>query len=264
MSHKAAIPNEQVIPRFETDVFNENPDAQFMFGKIAVGSTVVPGFEDVYDNYLRLRARVYAHQTGMISVERVRDDGTETDEDDVRSVHMAVVENMGSHARVVGSMRIIEKSLTNPEELPIHDFFGKVLDRSGLVEVVENSNVQATEISRYICRHEDRKVQRTIKWPLFKLAVGHIMATADKAPTYAVVEEFLERDLRINGVSLDRIAEPKFVPEYNDANLAVKIDVPDLAVKLGIDGNADPNPYTPSRADAQFIPRVVPGLRAAV
>ncbi len=249
-----AVTNDLVIPSFETDLFAYHQDAQFAFGKIAVGNVVVPGLEDVYDNYLRLRGAVYSWQTNMISSDLVREDGSETDDDDARSVHIGIIENLRDTQRVVGSIRIIEKTPQFNAPLPIEDFFGDVFEDPEMMHGVDVSKSSPVEISRYICRHENTRVQNSLKWPLFKTVVSHIMDTGAN-PTFAVVEEFLEKDLQRNGVVINRIADPKFVPEYNDANLAVTIDVPDLAQKLGITPNANNDPYAPTISDIQFIDR---------
>jgi len=89
------VTNEMVMPRIETDIFVGHEAARFAVGILAVENEVVANRHEEYLGYLRLRANVYADQTNIIPKEQVLADGTERDKDDIRSVHFAVIENLG-------------------------------------------------------------------------------------------------------------------------------------------------------------------------
>jgi N-acyl-L-homoserine lactone synthetase len=212
-----SITNGEVIPVFETDMFDGQEGSRFAIGIIAVGDEVTPGCEDAFDAYLRLRAKVYADQTRMISKDQVREDGTEMDADDSRSVHFGVFEQHELGARAVGSIRLIIKDEKDDRPLPIEDFFG--------IEAPMGSD----EASRLIARHEQAVVQGGIKWALFTGALAYVRAH-NLGPTYATVEEGVERDFARCRMKTERVADPKYVEEYQADNLGVVIDTEDFAV----------------------------------
>lgn len=227
-----AVLNEAVIPVIEApELFAEHPEARFATGIIAVGNAVIPGSEEIFRGYGTLRAEVYAKQTRMIGAEHVRPDGTEADEDDARSVHFAVVEQTGQSGdvdrkqRVVGALRLIIKDEFHPEPLPVESFFPEAFaDRPAATP--------STEASRYICRHEDPEVQKRLSRPLFTGAVSYIAAHG-LAETYGVVEPPVEARLA-RDMTLERVADPKYVKEYDDYNLAFRVDIRQLAHDLGL------------------------------
>lgn len=218
----STIPQELIIPRVETDIFMGHEDARFAVGILAVNSEALAGREREFHGYLRLRANVYALQKHMIPDDHVREDGTEIDIDDGRSVHYGVVENIGGNAgRIVASMRLIIKSENNPAPLPIETFFPEVFDG-------KPSPYGSTEASRYICRHPDPVVENSLTWPVFSGALSYIIQHGI-TPTYGVIEPFLEKRFKRRQVPFKRIAEPRFVDEYAAENLGVEIDTEKLA-----------------------------------
>ncbi len=221
------ITNEMVIPTIESNIFDGHEDARFAAGIIAVGGAIVEGRDQEYLGYLRLRANVYADQTNMISKDQVLEDGTERDGDDKRSVHFAVIENIVGNHRVVAAMRLIIKSHEDSRPLPIEEYFPEAFDDKRAPE-------RSIEVSRYICRHERQSVQSELKWPLYTQGLSYAM-TNNLGPTFAVVEAPLENQLRGIGIALNRIAEPKFVAEYNADNLAIEIDTKKVARMMGLD-----------------------------
>lgn len=222
MSHSdRSLRNGAVIPRIESRLFADHPSARLAVGILAVGDQVTPGCAAEYTAYLRLRARVYADQTHMLDEDAVLPDGTERDDDDGRSIHFGAIENQGSTQRVVASLRLIVKRGEQDRPLPIEDFFPEVF-------ATTPAPPSSIEVSRYICRHEDPAVQAELKWPLYSAGLSRLMADG-LGPTYGVVEEFLERDLRINRVPFKPLAPPRFVAEYNAENLGIIIDTGALA-----------------------------------
>lgn len=229
------ISNEMVIPHIESMWFQGHEDSTFAIGMIAVGDQILPGRESEFDGYLKLRANVYAYQTQMIPTDLVRHDGTEIDEDDARSTHWALLEHQGQDsARVVGSIRTIEKRGANATPLPIEDFFPEVYKDNPLP-------AGSVEVSRYIARHEDLRTQALLSEPLFAKVVSHVTAYG-LGPTFGVVEPKVERHLggRLQ-VPLSRVADPKYVPEYAADNLGIFVDIPKMASHMGLDTNSSIN-----------------------
>ena len=217
-----SISNAEVIPHIVTDIFNENPDARFATGLVAYGETPRDGMGDIVHAYLKLREKVYIDQTRMLTDEARLETGGEIDDDDGRSVHFCVIENLGSTQRVVASMRVIHGG--DYGKLPIEEFFPQIAEST-------NGTSKSIEISRYICRHEDPKVQNKLKWSLYPAVLSYIMKN-NLGPTYAVVEEPLETALIEAGVPLKRIADPVYVDEYKAENLGISIDTRALAAMI--------------------------------
>ncbi len=222
--NNGSISTTEVIPAVETSVFAGYEASRLAVGILAVGNDVMPGRDEEFKAYLRLRANVYAEQTGMLGPEHVREDGTETDGDDSRSVHFGVIENGVRGQRLIGSMRLIIKSTKEDRPLPIEDYFPDTFSEGA-------APIGSTEVSRFICRHESSAVQALAKWQLYSKTLAYGI-THQLGPVYAVVEPGLERRLTADGVPNVRLAEPKLVPEYNADNLAIVIDTHGLGQVL--------------------------------
>lgn len=245
------ITHDLVIPNIHTRLFAGHETARFAVGMIANGDSIMQERGQEYLGYLRLRANVYADQMQFIPKEEVAEDGTETDRDDSRSVHFAIIENAGKNKRVVAAMRLITKSKEDARPLPIEEFFHDEAFAD------EEAPIGSTEVSRYICRHENPKVMRQLKWPLYTAGLTYVTAK-NLGPTFAVVEKFLEIGLNKTGIPISRIAEPKFVPEYNSHNMGIKIDTHLLGQLMGITTSTSPSRLTTHEAftylDDNFMP----------
>ena len=224
-----ALPNESVIPIIESRVFDEHPDARFAVGKLAIGNQALPGLEQEHAAYYDLRRKVYVEQTGQLDESALNEDGTDRDADDSRSVAFGIIENLGSRQRLVGSMRLIHKGFkdatgkSDDRPLPVEEFCPGIFEDNP-------APINSLEVSRYIVRHEKASMQRTLKWPLFSAALAHITGN-NLGPTYAVIEEWLEKDFK-SYLPMERIGEPRFVPEYLDVNLPIKIHTDQLAANI--------------------------------
>jgi hypothetical protein len=243
------ISNESVIPTIETDWFKGHEDTTFAIGMIAIGDQILAGRGTEFDGYLKLRANVYAYQTRMIPTDYVKGDGTETDEDDARSTHWALLERSAEGeglANVVGSIRTIEKRPTDGRPLPIEDFFPEVFESNPLA-------LGSIEVSRYIARHPNELIQNKLSEPLFKKVISHITAHG-LGPTFGVVELKVEDHLtnRLH-VPLARIAEPKYVPEYAADNLGIAVDIPTMAIGLGINNDRAINSIRATEHDVEYF-----------
>lgn len=229
MSHlDPSITNEIVIPRVESSFFVDRPEARFAIGVLAVGNSVVPGRQQEYDAYFRLRRAVYVEQTGQLSHENVQQDGTDRDEDDARSIAFGIVENYGSGRRLVGTARLIQKNLGTPEgvqpkPLPVEQDWPETFANNPAVP-------RAAEVSRLISRHEKASMQEFNKRKLYAVLLAY--AQANKlGPAYAIVEDWFERDLN-RSVPTTRIGVPKYIEHYRDTNLPIEIDMPLLAERI--------------------------------
>jgi len=220
------LPNAAVIPEITSNVFAIHQNSRLAVGLVAVGDKAIPGREEELLGYLRLRAKVYAEQNNIISKDLILEDGTERDKDDYRSAHFCVIENAVNNPRVIGAMRLIVKSKENPELLPIEEFFPEVFRANPAQQ-------QSTEVSRYICRHENQKVQNGLKWLLYAAGLSHAINNK-LGPTYALIEQPLERGLKASGVPVSRIGEPKYIEEYNSENFPISIDTEALARRMNL------------------------------
>ena len=212
------------IPVFRGDLFDGQGETRFAIGVVATGETPTRGRELEYAAYLTLRANVYAHEMHYMAVDGLNADGTESDGNDARSIHFAVFENTGEAVRCVGAMRLILKSGDQPEPLPVERHYPEAFTKGP-------APLGSAEVSHLIGRHENVRVQASIKWPLFLSSVTWALRH-DIPDAYGVVEESLERRLLVDRVPLERLAPAKFVPEFNTVKLPVQVDVAGLDARL--------------------------------
>jgi N-acyl-L-homoserine lactone synthetase len=215
------ISNKEAAPVVETDVFKDAKDRQFALICFGMG---LRENDPLFDAYLRLRANVYVDQTGMLPKEAVRDDGTEIDSDDDRSVSYLVLENLGQSragkiqkAAAVSCMRLIH---ANGDSLPVGDFFGVEVEPSAL------------EASRFISTIDNKPNQLRSIFEIFKSGLAYVKQE-ELGPVYAVVEPELQQSLAFLGAPPEQLSDPKHVGEYNDINVGIKIDTDDMIEKMG-------------------------------
>lgn len=213
MTVNKLIPNVEVTPYVETDIFKEDRTKRFALVAFGLG---IRDNDELFTSYLRLRANVYVHQTGFLPPEVIRPDGTEVDEDDERSSHFLVLENRLGAAAAVACIRLIEKSDENPAPLPVEHVFP---------EVFENNvpGVKSVEVSRFISRLDSAAQQLNTISQLFKSGLSRINKE-ELGPAFAIVEEDLEQALKFMKAHPQRLADPLFVPQYNSYNVGVELD----------------------------------------
>lgn len=209
----------EVIPWFRSEIFRGHEDAQFAVGMLAEGGRTK--YDEAMRAYYKLRANVYVHQTQMLDFDHVDINGGERDEDDGRSIHMGIIENMGDEQRMVGSMRLIVKG---DQPLPIELYFPEVFDGNPAPS-------SSCEVSRFIARHEDHGTQDSFRAPLFMQALAEIICH-NMGPTYGIIEPYLRRLLKAKRVKFQDLGEPVFLPAYNEINQPVVIDTEDLARQM--------------------------------
>lgn len=219
------LTNEQVIPIVDTRLFDGHETAHLAVGIVAVGDLVVPGLAREFHAYSLLRGNVYVKQKHYMPEEQLNDDGTESDGDDRRSVHFAVVENLSGSSRMVGAMRLIIKCEDDAEPLPIEAHYPEAF-------ISGPAPILGVECSRVIARHQSMKTQYIIKWSLFNAGIQHNMQRG-LGPVYGAVEPVMARSLRIEGMPLSELAEAKFVQEFNSKKLPILIDMAELARRRG-------------------------------
>lgn len=225
------ISNKDAIPQIPSSgIFNGRSKDRFAVSYMGNGIDLSDEMDPIFQAYLRLRANVYIDQTGMLDTDVRRNDGTETDSDDERSAHFIVAENRLSTVAIIACMRLIEKKNATDRPLPIEDFFPEIFENN---PVAKNS----IEVSRFIVRQNEKKHRLGARAMLLVSALAY---TRDRefGPTYAVVEPEFEAHLTAIDVPIERIAEPKWVSEYNDFNLGIMIDTEEMAHRMGKDAVA--------------------------
>lgn len=199
------------------EMFANHPDSAFWIGQVAMGNTVIKPI--YYDGLSRLRAKVYVDEMHFLTAEHLDTFGRESDEDDARSAHFAVIENASSQnsnsATVVGSARLILKG-DNDKPLPIENYFPEVFQGNPL----ENGSI---EVSRFIARHENRQTQHTVALALIR-AMTHYSINANLKEAYCIIETPLLNLLTSIGVPIEMLGGSKEIDEYGGVLFPVKIN----------------------------------------
>jgi N-acyl-L-homoserine lactone synthetase len=138
------------------------------------------------------------------------DNTSESDEDDNRSIHFAVIEN---NSKVVATMRLIIKDSMNNSILPIEKYFPASTD------YLDQGGVNA-EISRYICSHNDKRMQYQLTWPLIS-AVALYLHQRNISCAFGMIEPSLYRLLVNRGLNIHKYSKPIYIDFYNDSLIPV-------------------------------------------
>lgn len=224
--HDANVTNRDVIPVVASRLFETSPDSRFASGLIGRDGSPLPGLDNEFAGHFQLRRRVYVEQTGQLDPHDLHPDGTDRDEDDDRSVTFGVVENHDTGVRVVGVARLIirgDEAEGAGLPLPVELAFPEIFSAGQL-------DARSCEISRLIARHEKAIIQDMVQWHLFAMILGYIQANR-LGKTLAIIEPWLERHL--NGImSIQRLAEPRFVEHYLDYNVPIEVDTEGSAARV--------------------------------
>lgn len=218
------IQNIEATPLVETNVFDE--DRSRRFALVAFGTGVREN-DELFSSYLKLRANVYVHQTGILSEGALRIDGTEMDEDDERSSHFLVLENKLGAAAAVACIRLIEKSAEYPAPLPIETVFPEVFRDN-------EPGLNSVEVSRFISRLDSAAQQLSTISELFKSGLARINQE-NLGPVFAIVEEELEQSLKFMGAHPRRLADPLYVHRYNSSNVGIEMNTSAMTEAFGAD-----------------------------
>lgn len=199
------------------EIFASHADSAFWVGKVAMGSTVIKPV--YYDGLSRLRAKVYVDEMHFLTPEHLDTFGRESDQDDARSAHFAVIENASlennNSARVVGSARLILKG-ENDRTLPIENYFPEIFNGNPL-------EAKSIEVSRFIARHENRQTQHTIALALIR-AMTHYSIDANLKEAYCIIETPLLNLLTSIGVPIEMLGGSKEIDEYGGVLFPVRIN----------------------------------------
>lgn len=213
----AKPPIEELTPEVSSDVFLFQPQAQFWIGVPALGNNIHMPNEAVA--YGQLRANVYIDENHFLDESVRRPDGTESDADDARSIHYAVLQDTKEAFRlpkVIGAARLIQKR-DETDILPVEKLFPDVF-------ASRPAPVNSVEASRFISRHRDRDLQSKVSLSLIRSMV--MEAYAEGSPyIYAVVEQHLVHLFQKIGLPLDQLAEARPIEEYNNTlNMPLRFD----------------------------------------
>lgn len=199
------------------EIFNSHTDSAFWVGKVAIGSSVIKPV--YYDGLSRLRAKVYVDEMHFLTSEHLDTFGRESDQDDARSAHFAVIENASlennNSARVVGSARLILKGESD-KALPIESYFPEIFNGNPL-------KAKSIEVSRFIARHENRQTQHTIALSLIRAMTLYSVASNVKA-AYCIIEAPLLNLLTSIGIPIEMLGGSKDIEEYGGVLSPVKIN----------------------------------------
>lgn len=218
------VPDSEVIVPVQTDAFDGN---ESRFAVTSLGYGLNDRHDDMFNAYLKLRANVYVDQTGSLSPDARNFDGTETDEDDERSHHFAVVQNLVGRTALVACIRLIHKSEKYVEPLPIEKFYPEHFS-------AEPAALDSLEVSRFIVRSPESSAQTSIRGKLLTAALSHILVH-DLGPTYAVVEQKTNVNLNRTGIATKAFTEATYNETYNEHDMGVEIDTAQTALNFGGD-----------------------------
>jgi N-acyl-L-homoserine lactone synthetase len=211
------ISNKEAVPLIESTVFDRNQQSRFAIGMFSAEEVMNNRKSPTIQAYLKLRANTYIDQTRMLPEEARQSDGTEIDKDDERSTHIIIIENKIGKSAVFACMRLIEKTDEYSNNLPVEDYFDETF-------INDPAPISSIEASRFIVRHDEQAVRDEAKLRLMTMGLTYSM-NQGLGTVYAVVEPEFERGLKAMRLPLKRLANPKQVPEYNDENVAVEIDL---------------------------------------
>lgn len=209
----------RLIPVIESKVFLDHPEAKFAIGHIAIGGVVINGYDKEFEGVAQLRANTYL-DSGFIRNDELDDHGTELDDNDNRSAHIAMLERtaIDSMARVVGNMRLVIKDNKNSSPLPVESYYPELFSDKPLP-------IGSVEVSRLIARHEDAGLQSLLKWPLF-IAGYKYVEHHDLGPAYGLLSPALTRRLRMQQIPVSAVADAKYIEAINANKQPVVINLP--------------------------------------
>lgn len=200
-------------------LFDQHPQAAFWIGKVStVGLIHQP---EEFDSLTRFRRQVYVDELEFLGREHVDPLGREIDEDDSRSTNFVVIskgclENpQVEDLKVVGSARIIVKT-EEDKPLPIESYFPELFEDQPLSKMTG-------EVSRFIARHSNREMQHMISLALMR-AVAYHSVSNQLSEGYCMIEQPLLRSLKVTGIPIDVLGEPKEIKEYNGTLIPVKLE----------------------------------------
>jgi N-acyl-L-homoserine lactone synthetase len=187
-------------------------------GITAIGPIITDA--DMHLQAGRLRAEVYIDDRHFLGPEHRLPDGTERDEDDGRSIHLAAVRTDGkTTASVLGTMRLIKKESAD-EPLPVEKLFK-----------IPEAAVGSLEVSRFIAKNSNKRLQAATSLALMRAAT-FIGAYEGSPSAYAIIENPLYRYFKTIGLPFVEVADRRWLDEYQSTNLAVRLYPQELVPAL--------------------------------
>lgn len=207
----------ELLPTVNTEVFTDHADADFYVGKVAMNGSGV-SMPNEFLALRQLRANIYIDQMGFLGPDMREVDGGESDVDDHRSAHFAVIENHKdlNQQRLVGGSRLIIKR-DKDDRLPIENFFPEIFDN-------DPAQAGSVEASRFIARHPDKITQHMISFA--GIRAMDMQALELQSPyVYAVIEKPLAKLFKLIQLPFEQLSAPKPLNEYSGTqNMAIRID----------------------------------------
>lgn len=216
---------DSAIPIVESDVFLNKPEAEFWIGEVAIMGQIAMPAE--YEAAQMLRANVYIDEMKFLPDYVRHENGTESDADDERSIHFAVIQNGKSinPDRLVGTTRLIIKQ-SESDLLPVEHLFPEAFENNPVP-------VGSSEASRFISRHPHESTQHLIA--LAEIRAMDIRAIEATSGVYAVIERPLAKLFKLIGLPFTQLSEYRTIPEYNTENTAVYFDPKEVMRSVGTD-----------------------------
>lgn len=220
------IPNKEAVPLIDSDIFIGHEDKRFALGVFDGDNISSYKTDSIEQAYLKLRSNVYIDQTRFLDNTSRQLDGTEVNEDDERSTHFVVVENLMGKIAVFACMRLIQKmDDSEKSKLPVEKLFPEAF-------TTQSAPINSVEVSRFIARHDEPRHCMVAKRELITAGLAHTVAH-DLGPIFGIIELGFERDLSMMKIPLERIADPKMIEEYNSKNIGIEVNKLGLKERLG-------------------------------
>jgi hypothetical protein len=196
---------DRIVVPVESDVFVGHEDASMFVGITADRGHILRPAEYRAENVLR--ANVYIDEHPYVAEEAKNYYGGETDQDDIRSVSFAVLQNRGENSApiVIGAIRLIVKRDVD-DLLPVERQYPEAF-ASG------PAPVRSAEGSRYIARHWSKRVQHATASALVRVMSSYMIENLD-GPVFAQVELSVARLFRRMRMPYEQLCEGKTVNEY--------------------------------------------------
>lgn len=209
---------------FAPVLFEGHERARYAVGVVAIGGEVVPGLDNEFAGYALERARRYVDE-GYVDKASLNPDGTELDDDDDRSVHFTVVENLVTGARTMGTMRLVIKASDSGNDtlLPVERLYPEAFPKPAVPGSVEDSRLTAAASG--------------LTGMLFASGVNYVLQH-QLGPVYGVVKPKFTQSLNEHGVPVTPIGDARYVQEINSTKQPIRVDLAGLTSNILIGDQA--------------------------
>ncbi len=228
ISHERRAIHQETVPVIESNIFADKEIRDKIFATAMLGFGLYPENvdESIFRAYLQLRKNVYVDQQGFLTKDSVLSDGTEADEYDDYSEHIAILRNLDlGRVAVEGCIRVITKR-TEDNVLPVEHIYPEIFEDSPVP-------IGGVEVSRFISQAGSMLQKMRVHGELFLRSAAYFDRNA-LGPTYAVVDPSVRKALPMLGAPVAEVLSFKQeVDRYNGTeNEAIRID--DVAMVEGL------------------------------